>query len=133
MTRVLVVEDDASIATVWVSLLQNSGYECDLAPNGKIAQEYLALREYDLMTVDLQLPDMDGLDIVCQKRQQELLQEAPVKHMPVLIVSVMVDAGRQRYPQELPSAGIRWLQKPLNNHQLLDNVEQLLASGGVQQ
>lgn len=130
--RLLIVEDDASIAAVWVSLLQNAGYECDLAPTGKIAQEYLALRHYDLMTLDLQLPDMDGLEIVCQMRREELLQESSSKkslqtHLPVLIVSVTVDMGRQRYPKDLPQEHIRWLQKPLDNRDLLNHVAELLG------
>lgn len=125
--RVLIVEDDVSIAMVWASLLQDAGYECDLASNGNVAREYLALRHYDLMTLDLQLPDINGIELVCQLREQELLQDPPIRHLPVLIVSVVVDMGKIQYPQNFPLTAIRWLQKPLNNHDLLTNVSELLS------
>jgi CheY-like chemotaxis protein/anti-sigma regulatory factor (Ser/Thr protein kinase) len=125
--RLLIVEDDASIALIWESLLHNAGYECDLASTAKAAQEYLALRHYDLMTLDLQLPDMDGIDLLCQIRKQELLGEQPLCHLPVLMVSVDADIGKLRYPQHLPKENIRWLQKPLDNHALLKAVAELLG------
>lgn len=125
--RILIVEDDASIALVWASLLQDAGYECDLASTGKIAEEYLALRHYDLMTLDLQLPDKDGMDLVRQLREQEFLRDPPITHLPILVVSVVVDTGRLQYSPHLPTTAIRWLQKPLNNSDLLSNVAELLA------
>lgn len=124
--RILIVEDDASIGMVWASLLQDAGYECDLAATGKTAEEYLALRHYDLMTLDLQLPDKSGMELITQLREQELAGTAPIRHLPILVVSVVMDIGRMRYPAHLPTTAIRWLQKPLNNNDFLNNVAQLL-------
>jgi DNA-binding response OmpR family regulator len=61
--RVLVVEDEADLAAAVASGLRREGYAVDVAGDGEGALARLAVTEYDLVCLDLNLPDVDGLEI----------------------------------------------------------------------
>ena len=66
--RVLVVEDEVDLASALATGLRREGYAVDLATTGADAVEKLAINDYDLVTLDLNLPDMDGRSIARRLR-----------------------------------------------------------------
>lgn len=58
--RVLVAEDIPLNQLLMQTLLDDFGFECDIAANGKIAIEKLALKTYDVILMDLQMPELNG-------------------------------------------------------------------------
>ena len=59
---VLVVEDIA-LNQLWMrSLLEHFGFECDIAGNGKVAIEKLRTRAFDIILMDIQMPEMNGFE-----------------------------------------------------------------------
>lgn len=71
---VLVVEDDAPIRALLEAVLHRSGKECDLATDGRVALTKLASRPYDVILLDLLLPDISGFEILRHlKRTQPTL------------------------------------------------------------
>jgi PAS domain S-box-containing protein len=60
--RVLVVEDIALNQLLMKTLLDDFGFECDFAGNGKIAVEQLQNKSYDIILMDLQMPEMNGFE-----------------------------------------------------------------------
>jgi len=73
--RLLVVEDDPRLADMLCEYLGQAGFRVTVAPRGAAALERLSTAEYDVVVLDLMLPDMDGLD-VC--RQLRLTSDTPV-------------------------------------------------------
>jgi DNA-binding response OmpR family regulator len=61
--RVLVVEDEPDLASAIALSLRRQGYAVDVACDGGSARDRLMLNEYDVVCLDLNLPDADGLDI----------------------------------------------------------------------
>jgi len=61
--RILVVEDDADLAVAVAAGLRRDGYAVDVAADGAAALERLGVNEYDLVCLDLGLPDMDGMTV----------------------------------------------------------------------
>ncbi len=59
--RLLVVEDERDVANALLLGLSRNGYAVDTAENGYEAIEVLSINNYDLLILDLNLPDMDGL------------------------------------------------------------------------
>src|SRR5215475_14389840 len=59
--RILVVEDEKKIADFLSRGLQGAGYAVDIAQDGAEALQYSQNTDYDLLILDLMLPDMDGL------------------------------------------------------------------------
>ena len=114
--RVLVCEDDDDIATVLRMMLENAGMQCDVAHTVAAARELLVENVYSAMTLDLVLPDTDGLTFI-----RELRSDARTCDLPVVVVSARAEAGRQEINGD--AVGIQdWISKPVDANRLLDAV-----------
>ena len=67
--NVLIVEDETGLAKEMESFLTKSGYQCELAPSGRIASEKLFVNHYDFILLDLGLPDYDGFDLLKEAKE----------------------------------------------------------------
>jgi PAS domain S-box-containing protein len=61
-TKILVVEDMELNQLLMKTLLDDFGFECDITANGKLAIEKLKTKTYDIILMDLQMPEMDGFE-----------------------------------------------------------------------
>lgn len=78
MNKILVVEDDQSIAELIGIHLKLNGYQVEFAHNGLIAKNFLIENAYDLIILDLMMPILNGFD---------LLPDIVSKNIPVIILS----------------------------------------------
>lgn len=62
--RVLVVDDDRSVARTTTLVLQKNGFETDVALSGEEAIDASKLEHYDAVLIDLKLPDMEGTEVL---------------------------------------------------------------------
>ena len=79
MTGILAIEDDWTVRTVLEHTLRSAGYEIDLVPGISDARHLLAEGRYDLVLLDLNLPDGSGLDLLRDIRKD--------LGVPVLVLS----------------------------------------------
>ena len=68
--RLLLVEDDLPLAEALMSLLVSSGYAVDCVHDGESAKTLVAAEQFDLMILDLELPELDGLSVLRAMRAQ---------------------------------------------------------------
>ena len=61
--RVLVVEDEPGISEICRRVLISEGFEVDIAVNGRLAQDFLEEKKYDLCLIDIRTPEMDGMEL----------------------------------------------------------------------
>jgi response regulator RpfG family c-di-GMP phosphodiesterase len=80
--QVLIVDDEASIRTFSRYILQSDGLQCDEAPGGKRAMEMTRQKSYDLMLLDIHMPDLNGSE-VCRL----LRENPPSPHLKIIMVS----------------------------------------------
>lgn len=115
MQRVLVCEDDADVARILAGQLQQAGYSADRAASAEAAIGLLAERSYDAMTLDLALPDADGLSLLRRVREDP-------RHcdMPVIVVSAWIDspAGQAATLEGEVLGIVDWLGKPVDQERL---------------
>lgn len=83
MSKILIVEDEISIAELEKDYLELSGFEVEIETNGAKGLERAMNEEFDFFILDLMLPDVDGFDIC--KRIRE------VKDVPILMISAKKD------------------------------------------
>ena len=69
--KVLVMEDDRLSAEHAVAAVDACGYDCDVASNGKEGLRMMAANEYDIALVDIEMPELGGLDVIRTARQRE--------------------------------------------------------------
>ena len=79
LKKILIVEDDFDIGQLEMDFLEIEGYRVDLQTSGREGLKMALQEEYDLLIIDIMLPEMDGYEI-CKKVRAE-------KNIPILIVS----------------------------------------------
>jgi len=118
--RILVVEDEKRIADFLCRGLEGAGYAVDAAPSGADALEHIHSADYDLVVLDLGLPDMDGLQVLEKVRNRKV---GP----PVLILSARGTLEDRVKGLELGADD--YLIKPFAFVELLARVRALLRRG----
>lgn len=83
MSKILIVEDEETIADLEKDYLELSGFEVEVANDGDSGIEKALQEEYDLLILDLMLPGVDGFEI-CRKVRDE-------KNTPIIMVSAKKD------------------------------------------
>ena len=68
--RLLIVEDEKELCNTVAKSLYSAGYEVDTCYDGEEALDYVLTEEYDLIVLDLNLPGMDGMDILRELRMK---------------------------------------------------------------
>lgn len=115
--RLLLVEDEIDIQSFLRSSLEEAGYQVDVASDGKTAQHLAAEAEYDILIVDLGLPDQDGITLILRLRQLGV-------KAPVLILSARRSVDDR--VRGLEQGGDDYLTKPFALAELLARLRNLL-------
>lgn len=80
--RILVIDDSITVREIERRLLQNNGYEVDMAINGVDGWNALKIVHYDLVITDLDMPRMNGIELV-----RQIKNDPQLKTIPVMIIS----------------------------------------------
>ncbi len=71
MAKILVVEDEEAMRMLIKEELEDEGYEVEAVSSGKEALNYLTSNEVDLVTLDIEMPDMSGLEVAGSVRDMK--------------------------------------------------------------
>jgi DNA-binding response OmpR family regulator len=124
--RILIAEDDPLMAHAIKRVLRRAGYETAIAADGYLAGSLLHTFRPSLMTLDLRMPCLDGMDVLdFLQGLHEPLQRLACR---VLVVSAESD---YRIAQALSMGAHAAVSKPFTNDVLLHQVARLLNEGGL--
>ncbi|MEI7554203.1 response regulator [Candidatus Chlorohelix sp.] len=116
-TAVLICEDDAEIGLLLSMMLKQAGFEADIAQTALQARQLLQLKPYSAITLDVMLPDQDGLSLLRDLKSSEATMNIPV---------VMVSA-KTRSNQDLTQIAtlqiVDWIEKPIDQERLIEAVQ----------
>ncbi len=113
--RVLVVEDSTLAAKVARSLLIELGCSVDIAENGQTAITFIKSNDYDLIFMDVGLPDIDGYEVTRRIRLFELNKDIRI---PIVALTAHVDEENKQYCIDLGMNAV--LSKPLTKEKAVD-------------
>lgn len=118
---VLQVEDDAETAKAVELMLDAEGHACDTVGNGVAAIERVRRQDYDLVLLDLMLPDLEGYEVLRQMQAADF-------SAPVLVQTGLI--GRDQKVEGM-SLGVReFLVKPFDSRELTARIESAIKLHG---
>lgn len=123
-SRVLVVEDDPDISTILVSLLEEEGYEAEAAHSAAEAKRKLASGGFDALTLDLILPDEDGITLFRQLREAD-----QTRTLPIIVVSAIAERGNMELNGDAVGI-IDWIDKPIDTTRMMAAVRSAIRGNG---
>jgi chemotaxis protein histidine kinase CheA/ActR/RegA family two-component response regulator len=119
-SRLLVVDDSLSVRRAIAMLLEDQGYEVQLARDGLEAVKAMEAARPDALLTDLEMPNMNGLELAAHVRSRPELAGLPI----IMITSRSMDKHRR----QALSAGVDlYLTKPYSDQELLQHVAQAVT------
>lgn len=119
--RLLVVEDDPDVASVLVALLAQAGFEADTAHTAAEAKAQVAAKDYAAITLDLILPDQDGISLF-----REWRANPDTRDIPVIVISATAEQGSQVLDGDAVGI-IDWIDKPIDTQRMMAAVRTATA------
>jgi two-component system sensor histidine kinase/response regulator len=140
--RILLVDDDPINQLVALGLLRRRGWEATAAANGKEALKVLAQQRFDLILMDLQMPELDGFQTASIIRQNEAgsapeasaretaqamreTSHSSSQHIPIIALTTASQPGVRE--KCLASGMDDFLNKPVNPRELYGMIEKYLG------
>jgi DNA-binding response OmpR family regulator len=122
--RILVVDDDENILNLEKTILEQKGFSVTTAGGGAEALKVLAEEGFDLILLDVMMPEVDGFT-VCRK----IKEDARLKDIPVIFLTAK--GGGEALAEGFESGAVMYINKPFTANKLLTIVNTMLESGGT--
>ena len=121
--RVLLAEDNAVNQTLAVRLLEKRGYIVSVAANGLEALAALDKQDFDVMLMDVQMPEMDGFGATLAIREKE---KSTGGHIPIIAMTAHALKGDE---ERCLSVGMdAYISKPIRTNELFATIERVLGN-----
>lgn len=112
--RILVVDDDENIRTVFKVNLEDKGYRVDTASNGKDAIRKLIVQQFNMALIDVRLPDVSGIEIL----------DAVERYSPTAVKLIVTGFPTMQNAIEAVNSGADgYILKPVNIEEFLTIIE----------
>ena len=123
--RILVVDDDENILSLERTILEQKGFVVTTAAGGAEALEILGKEDFDLILLDVMMPEIDGFT-VCRK----IKEEPRTKEIPVIFLTAK--GGGEALAEGFESGAIMYINKPFTANKLLTIVNTMLEPPAAQ-
>ncbi|MBC7984440.1 MAG: response regulator [Candidatus Obscuribacterales bacterium] len=119
MKRILAVDDSPSMRDLVALTLRQAGFEVTQAKDGDEALALATASEYDLVLADVNMPNMNGIDLIKALRGDERY-----RLVPILMLTTESSQDRRREGKAAGATG--WIIKPFEPQQLVDTLHRVL-------
>jgi two-component system chemotaxis response regulator CheY len=119
MTKILAVDDSASVRQMVMFTLKNAGYEVVDAVDGKDGLSKATQSKFDMIITDLNMPNLDGIEMISAVRKLPGCSFIPILMLTTESQAEKKDAGRK-------AGATGWIVKPFNADQLIAVIKKLV-------
>jgi two-component system chemotaxis response regulator CheY len=117
--KILVVDDSASIRQLVSFTIKDAGYDVLVAENGKDALGKLSNEKVDMVITDLNMPEMDGIELI-----KKLRATPDYKFAPIVMLTTESEESKKQEGRQAGASG--WIVKPFSPEELLGVVKKFL-------
>ncbi|MDT8441440.1 MAG: response regulator [Desulfuromonadales bacterium] len=118
--KIMIVDDSPTVLQVLRLTLHNAGFETIEAVDGQDALHKLAGQKIDMMITDLNMPNLDGIDLIKAVREKAATRFVP-------IVMLTTESAEEKKQQGKAAGATGWIVKPFKPEQLLKVVSMVLG------
>jgi two-component system response regulator PilR (NtrC family) len=118
MSKILVVDDEASIREVLEPLLERNGYEVTCAANGALALNILKDNPFDLLITDMRMPEMNGIELLGAAKEFQ-------EHLAVIVMTAYAEVDDAVHAMK--QGAFDYITKPFKFDELLLTVQRALS------
>ncbi len=122
--KILLAEDNLINQRVAVGLLTRRGHQCAVAMNGRIALDELGRQPFDILLMDVQMPELDGLATATEIRRREKFSG---RHLPIVALTANAMKGDREHC--LAAGYDNYLDKPIRPEKLFALIESMPLDG----
>lgn len=120
MTRILAVDDSASMRQMVAFALQGAGFEVTEAEDGQAALDIAQNEQFDAVVADVNMPRMDGITLIRSLRGLD-----SYKFTPLLMLTT--EAGMDKKQEGKAAGATGWIVKPFEPDQLVGTLQRVLG------
>lgn len=119
--KIAIIEDDTVISEMYRMKFESDGFEVQVANNGRLGVELVQQMRPDILLLDLQMPEMSGLEALYEIRKNDWGKK--------LKVMILTNLGEEEAPKELKALGVLCyiVKADLTPRQVVDRVKEALA------
>jgi DNA-binding NtrC family response regulator len=116
--RILIIDDEVEIRESLEALLTSEGYDVELAPNATEGERKLESRAWDLVLLDLMMPDKSGMEVLRDVRERD-------RHTPIFMITAW--GGVEAAVQAVKLGANDYVSKPWDNDKLIIEIERAIS------
>ncbi len=121
MRHILVIEDNPVNMELTVDLLESYGYKVTPAEDGFVALDKVRDNHFDLILLDIQLPKMDGLEVLSHLKDSETTKDIPV-------IALTAHSMRGDDDRFIAAGCIDYISKPIDIHDFREKIKYYLGA-----
>jgi CheY-like chemotaxis protein len=119
--RILVAEDNAVNRKIVVRMLERAGFNVEAVQNGRLAVDAALSNDYDVVLMDVHMPEMDGFEATREIRRRE---NGSARRLPIIAVTARAMRGDR---DKCIDAGMDdYISKPVRQHEMLATIERIM-------
>jgi CheY-like chemotaxis protein len=120
MKKILIIDDDEDISKILDLRLSKTGFDIEVAQNGKEGISMLKKEKFDLILLDLKMPVMDGHEFC------EIVNNDDVfRNIPIIVLTVITEPTALKLKEDLKVKTV--INKPIDPQELLDEINKYIG------
>lgn len=118
--RILVAEDSTTVRELLAQWLRRAGFRVTAVANGQKAFDTLMQHTFDLLITDIEMPHMDGYELI-----EAVMNQAQLRHLPIIVMTSRVRDEHRNLAMDLGARA--YLTKPVKSQLLMKQIQRLLS------
>jgi putative two-component system response regulator len=120
--KILVIDDETMITKTLQKLLKKEGYDATIVSSGTQALDEVKTNDFDLIVIDIRMPQMDGIETITAIREYLSVEEKD--QIPEIVITGYADEQKYKCAVDLKVAA--YIYKPFDTKDFLDTIKRTL-------